>query len=447
MSRARRRIHILLLIVVFAAGIAYGMLAENRGLFPTSLTRSALQSFRDAIGGQRSPVDARGRWRESRSDDAGELTEEQRAEMERLESIGYLTGSAPVQEGESYGVTVHEESLAEQGLNLIVSGHGCRAALAEMDGSVVHEWQLDFESTYPPREIDEDANSDEYWRRVMLLDDGGILFVNEGLGVARLDRDSNLLWSIPGGFHHDMDVTYDGEFCVLYREARVLPRVSRKHAVLEDFIAFVDDEGNLLRKISILEAFERSSYSAVLDHMERHGDFMHTNTIEVLDGSLADRSPAFRKGNLLISVLRLNTIAVVDPETESVVWSLSGRWSQQHQPTVLPNGRMLLFNNNLEPGVSEVIEFDPFTQVVEWRVRGTDAFPFYSETCGSNQRLPNGNTLITESDNGRAFELTPEGAVVWEYVNPHRAGPEGQFVATLFEVVRMPEADRPGWLE
>src|SRR5262245_65643091 len=37
---------------------------------------------------------------------------------------------------------------------------------------------------------------------------------------------------------------------------------------------------------------------------------------------------------------------------------------------------------------------------------------------GCAQRLPNGNTLITESSFGRFFEVTKEGEIVWEYVNP-----------------------------
>ena len=29
-----------------------------------------------------------------------------------------------------------------------------------------------------------------------------------------------------------------------------------------------------------------------------------------------------------------------------------------------------------------------------------------------------GNTLICEGSNGRIFEVTPAGEIVWEYVNP-----------------------------
>jgi hypothetical protein len=67
--------------------------------------------------------------------------------------------------------------------------------------------------------------------------------------------------------------------------------------------------------------------------------------------------------------------------------------------------------------------------------------------CGAARRLQNGNTLITESDNGRAFEVTEDGSIVWEFVNPERAGDEGQYVATLFEMVRVPEGFPMDWLK
>ena len=35
------------------------------------------------------------------------------------------------------------------------------------------------------------------------------------------------------------------------------------------------------------------------------------------------------------------------------------------------------------------------------------------------QRLPNGNTLITEGSDGRVFEVTPEHEIVWEFISPY----------------------------
>ena len=43
---------------------------------------------------------------------------------------------------------------------------------------------------------------------------------------------------------------------------------------------------------------------------------------------------------------------------------------------------------------------------------------FFSSFISGAQRLSNGNTLICSGANGTIFEVTPEKAIVWKYVNP-----------------------------
>ena len=43
---------------------------------------------------------------------------------------------------------------------------------------------------------------------------------------------------------------------------------------------------------------------------------------------------------------------------------------------------------------------------------------FYSQLISAAQRLPNGNTLITEGSFSRLFEVTADKEVVWEYRAP-----------------------------
>ncbi|MGC2221103.1 MAG: ArsR family transcriptional regulator, partial [Methylocella sp.] len=49
------------------------------------------------------------------------------------------------------------------------------------------------------------------------------------------------------------------------------------------------------------------------------------------------------------------------------------------------------------------------------------AWSFYSAFISSARRLPNGNTLIDEGMNGRFFQVTPQGEIVWEYLSPYFA--------------------------
>jgi len=43
---------------------------------------------------------------------------------------------------------------------------------------------------------------------------------------------------------------------------------------------------------------------------------------------------------------------------------------------------------------------------------------FYANRISGAQRLPNGNTLICSGPNGTFFEVSPDGEILWRYVNP-----------------------------
>jgi hypothetical protein len=141
-------------------------------------------------------------------------------------------------------------------------------------------------------------------------------------------------------------------------------------------------------------------------------------------------------------------IAVLDPDTEKIVWAIRGPWVGQHDPDLLPNGRILLFDNNGRYDTeghdkSRVIEFDPHTYNIAWSYAGDENKPLDSTIRSAQERLSNGNTLITESEGGRLLEVTPSGEIVWEYLNPPRGGKENK----LIPVVSWGQRIDPRWLD
>jgi hypothetical protein len=450
--RIRLALWCLLALAALVASFSWGFVVQEKKLPPYRVALRAYEALRPLYHRLREVVAPyRGRYRAAVWDATGPegaggtgLDAEQRREIERLRSLAYLQGSRPA-EGRSSGVVLAAEG-AWDGLNLVTDGHRPWAALVAMDGRVLHEWSLDYRSAFPHSDLPGDARGSKFWRRVHLLAGGDLLAIYEGSGLVRLDRRSRVVWAFPGWAHHDLDVTADGSIWVLTRRAEVLPRFHEVRPILHDFVVRLDPAGNLLSEVSVLAAIERSPWRAGLRRrMADHGDLLHTNTLEILDGSAGPRLPALRAGNALISMREIDTVAVLDLESESLAWSLSGLWVEQHQPTIVGDGRLLVFDNRGGPeGRSRVLEMDPITQEILWEYGSREGL--YSETCGSSQRLPNGNTLITESDNGRAIEVTPAGRIVWEYRTPHRTGEDGELVATLFEVVRLPVA-AAAWLD
>ena len=90
-------------------------------------------------------------------------------------------------------------------------------------------------------------------------------------------------------------------------------------------------------------------------------------------------------------------------------WAMAGSFRRQHDPDLLPNGHILVFDNlGGDPacGRSRILELDPVTQAIVWSYAGCNGDRFYSEAWGEQQLLPNGNVLVTESYGGRVLEVT-----------------------------------------
>jgi hypothetical protein len=396
--------------------------------------------------GESAEPGARGRWhRVGETPKPAEPSDEQRRKIEALQAIGYLPGSVAGAPGR--GVTVHDRSRAGAGYNFYTSGHGPEAILIDMDGRELHRWHLGDEQIWPGEMLaPARRRRGDFWRRAHLFENGDVLALFTGRGIFKIDKDSKLLWARQLPVHHDLAVAPNGDIAVLTRLAHLVPRVNPTEPIIEDFVVVLDAAGALKKRVSILECFENSEFGrSWLAAGERSGDLFHSNTVTLLDGRLADADPAFAKGNVLTALRAIDTIAVLDLEQKKLVWARRGAFRKQHDPQILDNGHVLLFDNRGTPGRSAILELDPISGRPFWEYRGTPASPFFSKTCGAVQRLPNGNTLVTESDRGRAFEVTPAKQIVWEFESPHRAGAEGEYIATLFDLTRLPASFPIGW--
>jgi hypothetical protein len=390
------------------------------------------------------PERTQGRWRKMRPARAGALASADDEEaLERLRSIGYVGGSIAESR---HGVTVAKEAGEDADLNFYTSGHGAEAILMDMRGRVLHRWRRPFLDVWPgSREARRQGST--WWRRAYLFENGDVLAIFEGLGIIKVDRNSRLLWASPDSAHHDLAVLPGGDIYVLTRRVRRDLPSFEGTLIFEDSLCVLGADGTEKRRISLLQALEKSPFRSVLERRKKRvGDILHTNTVHVLDGRLAGRIPAFRRGSVLTSMNNLGLLAVLDPDREEITWARKRPPRGQHDPRILDTGHLLFFDNQRGRGVSAVREIDLVADQEVWAYRGTTERPFYSATCGAAQRLRNGNTLVTESDAGRAFEVDAAGEVVWEFYNPERAGPNGEYIAAISEMKRIPREHVAAWL-
>ena len=133
-----------------------------------------------------------------------------------------------------------------------------------------------------------------------------------------------------------------------------------------------------------------------------------------------------KPGMVLVSMRDLDALALLDMKAKRIVWAMRGAWERQHDPDLLGNGDVLLFDNrgeNIKGGGSRVIELNPASGKIDWAYEGSTEQPFRSDKSGAVDRLPNGNTLISEDDSGRIFEVNKKDQIVWEFrdVRLHQA--------------------------
>lgn len=339
------------------------------------------------------------------------------------ESIPY-SGHVTVDTGKAY-----------PGYTLYTTDRSSQIFMVDMQGRLVHEWNLPFDAIWPnPTHIKSLVPSKRiYVHQAYLYPNGDVLAVYYatgdtpyGYGLAKIDKDSHLIWKVDKHIHHDVSVSADGTIYALSQDVRFDPIPGLRHIhypALVDGIEIIAPDGVIKQTIPILEAFAGTPYEQYLYNdilLDWKGDLTHANSVMALDPDRAGAFPQFKVGQILVSVRNQHALAVIDPHTQKVVWATKGPWRRQHKASFLANGHILLFDNmgfhNGQHHYSRILEVNPRDISVSWHYTPDDYF--YSKSRGSVQRLPNGNTMITESGSSRILEVTPDKQTVWRFELP-----------------------------
>ena len=321
---------------------------------------------------------------------------------------------------------MHDRDRVAPGLNLFTNAHFCTTQLMDMDGNVLHEWS-------PGEEC-------YRWGNSILLPNGDLFALGrtphekgfDANSAARylmlLSWDGDVLWKKPCTSHHDVDITPDGRLLALTYDHVQVDSIHPEAPVQDQIVTMLSRDGEVLEEVSLYEVM--ASNPAVFNYQKLKPrttggqfevDLLHANVVEWAQRPhLAGRHAIFAPGTVLTCLREQDSIAVFDWASRKLIWAWGkGVLSGPHDATILPTGNILIFDNGLSrvPRWSRVVELDPLAERIVWEYQAPDREDFYTGTRGANQRLSNGNTLIVESGDARAFEVTPEGEIVWEFVN------------------------------
>jgi hypothetical protein len=345
-----------------------------------------------------------------------------------------------------HGVLVYDKDRAFNGVTLYSGLDKKRLALRliDMRGNLLHEWTVSFNALWPKAgHLDrQPGDLHQSITGALLLENGDVIFDMYRVGLVKMDRCGNVIWKVPIRAHHQFNLSPTGELWVPCEESGE-KRYGKEEDGLDtpslrlrnpEALCEISADGRLLREIDPVAAFFRSGLGPMLlpsgltvyktYHFASNGDtFTHINDIEVLSGKIAPAFPMFKTGDLLLSLCTENLLAVMDPVTETIKWTMRGPFFNQHDPDFLPSGKIRVFDNlgaNLdrkERDGSRILDIDPVTETARTVYGSNKKNFFYSETQGNDQTLDNGDIMIVESLRGRIFEVAPNGDIVWSFVS------------------------------
>ncbi|MBA7496643.1 hypothetical protein ES702_07252 [subsurface metagenome] len=323
------------------------------------------------------------------------------------------------------GVIYHDPLKADNGYTLFCPAGTKDVWLIDMEGHIVHHWRVPYNIS----------------GKVLLLPHGNLLVAcraktAEELGLPHefsglgglfleVDWDGNLVWQAEVPYQsHDFQFMDNGHVIfnsfhpsgILPDEIAVRVKGGRPGTELDgkiwgDSLPEIDRDGKTVWEWKAYEHLDPEIDAICM--LENRSQWPYINSVWFC-----------RDGNILLSTRYLNQVTKIEYPSGRVIGRYGrGRLAHQHDCRDLDNGNILLFDNgshrhNYEPSYSRAVEIDPNTDEIVWEYKADPPCDFYSACCSGCERLPNGNTVICDSEIGRIFEVTKKGELVWEYISP-----------------------------
>lgn len=344
------------------------------------------------------------------------------------------------------GLTFHRPSRSTKGYTLLTPHGDVSTYLIDLEGRVVHRWT--FTHIKPG-----------YGR---LLDNGNLLMTGSDVSLptpppdepskppppfeqhitrlggyhttlVEVDWEGNTVWEyVNRAQHHDFVRLPNGNTVVpewvelpeeLHRKVKggyAKPKEKLPRLIGDDIVEITADQKEV-RRIKTWELLDPRKDA--IGPARRRWEWTHINGIDVN-----------AKGDIVFSARTCDRIGVIDGETGKLTFKFD-QTHGQHNPTWLPNGNILVFDNGQD--ASRVIEIDPAKGEIVWTFRGAPPQQFYSGHISGVSRMDSGNLLVCEGTSGRLFEVTRSHEVVWEWINPFvNNSPRGDPTVSIYRAHR-----------
>lgn len=327
-----------------------------------------------------------------------------------------------------------EHILLTAGSTKITNLHpdGLLASIIDREGQILHAWRASPDLWVQLEQVNRVPGISGAVGPVCVYvyENGDLLTTFHGLntfpfsiGIAKFDKNSNLIWKKENFAHHNFSVMEDGRIFVPALEIASSPIPvgdtsgeieSPTGKIYRDQILELDADGNELSRRDVLQILIDSGLSGQLFRANNlvylTDDPLHLNDVRPIGEMLSDQFEWLDRDDLLVSLRNINCVAIIDNKTNQVKWHSIGTTIGQHSPIPWRDG-LLVFDNlggkNDQGG----------TRLAFISLTGTRAetiFPKSESVVVDQISTPNSGFLDISADGTRALMVLTHTGCVWE---------------------------------
>jgi len=296
------------------------------------------------------------------------------------------------------------------------------------DQKVMHQWVPDYDAI-----IKLLGKQNKFWPdqnrhdlrlyHPLLTSDGSLVFNNVLSPLIKIDKNSKLVWSVNGIFHHSIEVDADGNIWVpsVIKPTAFLPGILTDYK--DDAITELTANGKMLFQKSVAQILVENGYQALLLGMGQYEkDMLHLNDIQ----PALTTGKYWMKGDLLVSIRNRSAVFLYRPSTNKILWLKAGPWLNQHDVNFVDSTRISVFGNDVVRVFGEDRPLNGYSEeyIFNFKTNKTEmpytAFlkkaKFATPSEGRADILPGGDLFVEETNKNRLLRGNASN-VIWQYVD------------------------------
>ncbi len=283
----------------------------------------------------------------------------------------------------------------------------------------------------------------------LFFDNGNFISASE-THIRLINKNSEVVWEVPGSFHHQMNLSNDGQRIMTLDSVIVETPKGKMRADVPTIISL---DGKVLYRVSAEEIMKQTKQLSLDFYLNPelvrkfgvHQEISHFNSIYEIPKITARNVPAYiKEGNIIVNGLSLG-IHILSPDMKTVLHQTrfpSSDYHWVHDVKVKENGNYLFYNNmdaepsrnrgafpttkllsgsTIENYSSSVQEITPALKNV-FTFNASPKSMFFSRICGNVQEIDQDMMLFTHNLNGTFIYSKKQKTIVATIPGTHADG-------------------------